>query len=50
LLLNVNRRVGTSKLYIINLTSAYLQTKARFRRNLVLRLAPTSVAAYTINS
>lgn len=50
LLLNIDSRIGTSKSYIINLTSAYLQTKARLRRSLVLRLAPTSIAAYAIDS
>lgn len=50
LLLNVDGRIGTGKSYIINLTSAYLQTKAGLRRSLVLRLALTGVVAYTIDS
>lgn len=50
LLLNVDSRARTGKSYVINLISAYLQTKAALCRNLVLRLAPTSVAAYTIDS
>lgn len=54
LLLNVNGRARTRKSYIIKLISVYLQTIAKRLRQQhrapVLRLVPTSVAAYTINS
>lgn len=51
LLLNINRRAGTGKSYIIKLVSAHLQKiaeRAR-RRAPVLRLVPTSVAVYAID-
>lgn len=54
LLLNVDGRARTRKSYVIKLISAYLQTIAKRlrqqRRAPVLRLAPTGVATYAIDS
>lgn len=51
LLLNVNRRAGTGKSYIIKLVSAYLQKMAKRvrRRAPVLRLVLTGIAIYAID-
>jgi len=47
--ININREVGTSKLYFITILSTTLYNIVRAKLSLLARAAPTRVAAFSIN-